>query len=67
MDARAEAPAPRKTSGCLPVEDLPPEREKRTMTPDERLKLQRELIAARNRHVRFPPLAIELPTSLEVH
>jgi hypothetical protein len=46
MDARAEAP---KASVYLPVEDLPPPREKPVMTPDERLKLQKELIAARDR------------------
>src|SRR5258708_9985774 len=49
MDARAQAPVPPKTSDYLPVEDRPPEREKRAMTPDERLKLQKELIAARAR------------------
>jgi hypothetical protein len=49
MDARAEVPAPPKTSVYLPVEDLPPKREKPPMTPDERLKLQKELIAARDR------------------
>jgi hypothetical protein len=49
MDARAEAPAPPKTSAYLAVEDLPPEREERAMTPDERLKLKKELIAARDR------------------
>src|ERR1700724_2625355 len=49
MDARAEAPEPPKTSAYLPVEDLPPQREKPAMTPDERLKLQKELIAARDR------------------
>jgi hypothetical protein len=49
MDARAEAPAPPKTSVYLPVEDLPPQREKPAMTTDERLKLQKELIAARDR------------------
>jgi hypothetical protein len=49
MDARAEAPAPPKTSVYLPVQDLPPKREKPAMTPDERLKLQKELIAARDR------------------
>lgn len=49
MDARAEAPAPPKTSAYLPVEDLPPERETRAMTPDERSKLRKELIAARDR------------------
>ena len=49
MDARAEAPAPPKTSAYLPVEDLPPKREKPAMTADERSKLQKELIAARDR------------------
>jgi hypothetical protein len=49
MDARAEAPVPPKTSAYLPVEDLPAPRETPVMTPDERLKLQKELIAARDR------------------
>jgi hypothetical protein len=49
MDARAEAPAPPKASAYLPVEDLPPKREMPAMTPDERSKLQKELIAARDR------------------
>jgi hypothetical protein len=49
MDARAEAPVPPKTSVYLPVEDLPPQREKPVMTPDERVKLQKELIATRDR------------------
>ena len=49
MDARAEAPAPPKTSAYPLVGDLPPKREKPAMTPDERSKLQKELIAARDR------------------
>ena len=49
MDARAEAPAPPKTSAYPLVGDLPPKREKPAMTPDERLKVQKELIAARDR------------------
>jgi hypothetical protein len=49
MDARAEAPAPPKASAYLPVEVLPPAREKPTMTPEERSKLQKELIVARDR------------------
>jgi hypothetical protein len=49
MDARAEAPAPPKTSVYLPVEDLPPKPEKPAMTADERSKLKKELIAARDR------------------
>src|SRR5450756_493740 len=49
MDARAEAPVPPKASAYLPVEDLPPQREKPVMTADERLKLRKDLIAARDR------------------
>jgi hypothetical protein len=49
MGARAEAPAPPKTNTYLPLEDMPPKREKPVLTPDERLKLQKELIAARDR------------------
>src|SRR5881275_702864 len=49
MDARAEATALPKTSVYPPVEDLPPKREKPAMTADERSKLQKELIAARDR------------------
>ena len=46
MDARAESPVRPKTSGYLPIEDLPPKREKPAMTAHERLKLQKELTAA---------------------
>ena len=49
MDARAESSARPKTSGYPAVQDLPPKREKPAMTADERLKLQKELIAARDR------------------
>jgi hypothetical protein len=49
MDARAEAPGPPKTSVYLPVEDLPAQRDQPAMTSDERSKLQKELIAARER------------------
>src|SRR5437667_5559518 len=50
MDARAEAPArPKTPDGYLAVHDLPPKREKPAMTADERLKLQNELIGARDR------------------
>ena len=49
MDARAEAPVPPKTSVYLPVEDLPPKPEKSAMTADERSRLKKELIAARDR------------------
>ena len=56
MDARAEAPAAPKTSAYLPVEVMPPAREKPAMTADERLKLQKELIAARNRQEGAEPV-----------
>jgi hypothetical protein len=49
MDAHAEEPVRPKTSGYLPVEDLPPRDERPAMTAEERLKLQKELIAARDR------------------
>jgi hypothetical protein len=52
MDARAEASVPPPTSVYLPVEDLPPQRENPAMTPDERLKLKKELIAARDRQAK---------------
>jgi hypothetical protein len=47
MDSRAEAlPSHRK---YLPVEDLPPKREKPAMTADEQAKLKKDLIQARDR------------------
>jgi hypothetical protein len=54
MDARAQSPAPPKASVYLPVEDLPPKRDMPAMTPDERSKLQKELIAARDRQAVKP-------------
>ena len=47
MDARAEAPAPLK-SGYPSMEDMPPS-PREIMTADERLKLEKELTAARDR------------------
>jgi len=47
----AQAAAPRKADGYLPVEDLPPNREKPAMTAEERSKLQKELITARDRQM----------------
>ena len=49
MGVRAESPARPRTRGYPAVQDLPPKREKPAMTADERLKLQKELIAARDR------------------
>jgi len=62
MDAHAEAPARPKTSGYLPVENLPPKDEKPAMTADERLKLQKELIAARDRQASRTKAASSQPT-----
>jgi hypothetical protein len=44
MDARAQAPPPQKS-----IYDPPPKRENPAMTPNERLKMQKELNAARDR------------------
>ena len=49
MDARAEASEAVKTGAYPPLEDPANKRETATMTPAERLKLQKELIAARDR------------------
>ena len=49
MDARAEVAVPPKANAYLPVEELPPKREMPAMTTDERVKLQKDLIAARDR------------------
>lgn len=49
MEARAEAPAPAKTSAYPPVEDLPPKRAFPAMTPDEQSKLKKDLNAVRDR------------------
>jgi hypothetical protein len=54
-DARAEVPAPPKTSAYPLVEDLPPARETPVMTPDERSKLQKDLLAARDRQATKKP------------
>ena len=46
----ADAPARAKETGAyLPVNDLPPDREETAMKPDERAKIQSELVAARER------------------
>ena len=55
----AEAPAPRKPSGYLPIEDLPPKRE--IMPADEQLKLKNELIAARDRQAASNGNSTRLP------
>jgi hypothetical protein len=49
VDARAEAPSSRKTSGYPSLEVLPPSE---VITADKRLKLEKELTAARDRAVK---------------
>jgi hypothetical protein len=53
IDARAEAPPVPKASAYPPF-DLPPKRTLPAMTADERLKLTKELIAARDHQA--PPI-----------
>jgi len=46
----ADAPArPKEPGAYLPVNDLPPDRDEAAMDPNERAKIQAELIAARDR------------------
>jgi hypothetical protein len=46
----ADAPARSKEAGSyLPVHDLPPDRDEAAMAPAEQAKIQRELLAARDR------------------
>ena len=47
MDARAEVTDRSKTTGYLPVEDVPARPDKPAMTADEQSKLKKALIAAR--------------------
>jgi hypothetical protein len=47
IDKQAGAAAP-KTSGYLPVEDLPPDRDEAAMSTADRDKIKAELLAARD-------------------
>ena len=49
MDARAEVPGTRKSTGYPAVEDVRPRSEKPAMTADEQLKLKKELTTAHDR------------------
>ena len=42
-------PRPNAAGGYLPVHDLPPDREEAALPPAEQAKIEKELIAARNR------------------
>jgi hypothetical protein len=48
-DVRAQTPEPAKTDTYLPAYVRPPPRETPAMTADERVKLEKELTAARDR------------------
>lgn len=46
----ADAPArPKEVGAYLPVNDLPPGRDEATMSPEQRAKIEKELLAARDR------------------
>jgi hypothetical protein len=46
----ADAPArPKEAGAYLPVHDLPPDRDEAAIPPAEQAKIQRELLAARDR------------------
>lgn len=46
----SDAPArPKEAGGYLPVHDLPPDREEAALPPAEQAKIEKELIAARDR------------------
>jgi hypothetical protein len=49
MDARAEVPMPSQAYAYLPVEDLPPSRDKAALTLVEQTKIKKDLIASRDR------------------
>ena len=51
LRTRAEEAGHPKATGYPAVEDLPPMRENPAMTPDEQLKLKKELSATRDRQV----------------
>jgi hypothetical protein len=51
----ADAPQrPKETGGYLPVHDLPPDRGEAALAPAEQAKIERELIAARDRQASTP-------------
>jgi hypothetical protein len=50
LSTPSDAPsAPREAGPYLPVNDLPPEREAAAISPEERAKIEKELLAARDR------------------
>lgn len=49
-----EATKPSGLRGYLPVHDLPPERDEALIAPDERVRIQKDLVAARDRQASTP-------------
>lgn len=49
-----EASKPSGLRAYLPVHDLPPERDEPLIAPDERARIQKELVAARERQASAP-------------
>jgi hypothetical protein len=47
-------PRPKEANGYLPVHDLPPDRDQAALPPAEQAKIQKELIAARDRQASAP-------------
>jgi hypothetical protein len=51
----ADAPQrPKEAGGYLPVHDLPPDRDEAALKPAEQAKIEKELIAARDRQASTP-------------
>jgi hypothetical protein len=51
----ADAPQrPKEAGGYLPVHDLPPDRDEAALKPAEQARIERELIAARDRQASTP-------------
>jgi len=48
VGSAADTAAPHEPNGYLPVHDLPPDREEAIIPPDQRAKIQAELVKARD-------------------
>ncbi len=52
----ADAPArPKEAGAYLPVHDIPPERDEAVISPEQRAKIEAELIAARDHQASSAP------------
>jgi hypothetical protein len=48
VGSAADTPAPHEPNGYLPVHDLPPDRQEAIIPPEQRAKIQSELLKARD-------------------